>query len=152
MSRKPRQLDGFEVSFSDASAAGFFRCFCENVVDGDTIDVFADLGFYQFVYCPIRLNGVDTEETRGTSGAARDRAVAAFELTQERALERQVLVRTFKDRRSFNRFIGDVFVPPHSSASPLEGELIVAGTAWTSLAKLLIDSGLGDPMKALERS
>ncbi len=144
MSREPFQFEDFPLSFAEASQANYFRCVCEHVVDGDTIDVVADLGFLTYSYVPIRLKGVDTPELRGTSGVTHERAVAAFALTRDRALGRKILLRTSKGARSFDRFVGTVLVPPEPGGNPTEGVETVSGTTWTSLTTLLIDSGLGD--------
>ena len=41
-----------------------YNAICTRVIDGDTIDARVDLGFKVWIECRIRLNGIDTPETR----------------------------------------------------------------------------------------
>ena len=41
-----------------------YKCKVLKVVDGDTVDVLADLGFSIFHKCRVRLYGIDTPESR----------------------------------------------------------------------------------------
>ena len=41
-----------------------YKCEVTRVVDGDTIDVIADLGFSILHKCRVRLFGIDTPESR----------------------------------------------------------------------------------------
>lgn len=53
------------------------RARVQRVVDGDTLDMTVDLGYYVVAVHRMRLLGVDTPELRGTSGQEYARAVAA---------------------------------------------------------------------------
>lgn len=42
-----------------------WRAACDRVVDGDTLDLFIDQGFYSFARVRVRLADIDTAETYG---------------------------------------------------------------------------------------
>tara|TARA_R110000824_G_scaffold8498_2_gene38645 strand:+ start:261 stop:596 length:336 start_codon:yes stop_codon:yes gene_type:complete len=41
-----------------------YNAICTRVIDGDTVDARVDLGFSVWIECRIRLEGIDTPETR----------------------------------------------------------------------------------------
>lgn len=53
------------------------RARIDRVVDGDTIDVWIDLGFRMQTHQRLRLAGIDTPEMRAKTESERDRARAA---------------------------------------------------------------------------
>jgi len=134
------------MEFEDARTAQVVRAVCSHVVDGDTIDVLLDLGWFQYAYAAIRLRGIDTPETRGTTGAERTRAEKAREMTRRCCLDRPVLVRSFHQKRSFDRFLGDVFVTELDPAGSPAPALTVGGRDWWSVADVLLAAQLADPM------
>jgi len=107
--RKPPDFDLHPISFSQADASGFFRAMCYHVTDGDTADFLIDMGFYNYSYISLRFLGIDTPETRGTSGVERDLALAAMARVEELILDQPVLIRTYKERTSFGRFLGEIW-------------------------------------------
>lgn len=101
MSRKPPVLDHHPSAF----IGGSFRGVCEYVVDGDTMDVFLDLGLYQYAYERVRLQDVDTPEIYGrASDEERERGHEAKRFVEERILGQPVIVHTDRDETSFGRF------------------------------------------------
>lgn len=146
MSRKPPAFKNHPTEFDDARSSEVVRGTCSHVVDGDTVDLLLDLGWYQYAYTAIRIRGIDAPETRGTTGAELERAQKALKMTTKICLGRPVLVRSFRQKRSFDRFIGDLFVTdldPATSTAPI---LSVGGQDWWSVADVLLSAGLADPL------
>lgn len=85
----------------------------ERVVDGDTVDVVLDLGFYTFIKCHIRLDGFDAPETwRPETEAERDAGLKVKEHLEgllENPKNKPLYVRTGKDQGGFGRWIGTFF-------------------------------------------
>jgi micrococcal nuclease len=84
-----------------------------NVVDGDTFDVTIDLGMNVFHKTRIRLNGFDAPEIYGVKKDSDEYALGVlakqFAITQ--LLGKNVVIRTFKDRREkFGRYLADVYI------------------------------------------
>jgi len=79
-------------------------------VDADTIDVIVDHGMMIQSRQRIRLAGINAPEVRGVERAAGLRASMFVNGWLEEAAsdEWPLLVTTQKDRRSFNRYVGDV--------------------------------------------
>jgi len=89
--------------------------------DGDTVTLLVDVGFNVFRRINVRVRGVDTAEMRGgtesTKALARDAKgfTAAFLEGAE-----SIIVRTAKDpKRSFTRWVGDIFADGESLAEAL---------------------------------
>jgi micrococcal nuclease len=88
----------------------------EGVVDGDTIEVAIDYGMrVEQRRVRLRLSGVDAPEVRGSE---RPEGLEAkqelIDLLRLYAPDGRLVVRTFKDRRSFNRYIAELWTaePP----------------------------------------
>ncbi len=107
--------------FQDSRAAGLFRGRCVGVVDGDTYDVLLDLGFQQYPLIALRLFGVDTPELRSRDEAERAAAREARDRAIDLLLHQDVLVRTYKDRRSFGRYVAEVWVAVPQPAGDVTG-------------------------------
>lgn len=99
-----------------------YRAALKRVIDGDTYILDIDYGFHQHGHMEIRLHGWSAPE----AGTERGDAATAFARTQlEGALE--IVVESYRDRRSFARWVADVYV---------EG---------THLGELLEEAGLAAP-------
>jgi micrococcal nuclease len=99
--RKPKEFSKhpFHQSFD-------YRGVVKNVVDGDTIDVFVDLGLNHYAYITVRLKGIDVWEIRKEQ---RPQGLVAKERVQDLVLNKQVFLKTFKDTQSFGRYVAEVF-------------------------------------------
>jgi micrococcal nuclease len=84
-------------------------------IDGDTFDVFVDVGFYVRMRMRLRLNGADAYETRGPE---RDRGLEAKRFAQRRLPEGAViLIKTIKIGK-YGRYVADVrYLHRHAEAT-----------------------------------
>lgn len=143
------------AKFLDAQRAGLFRGHCVGVVDGDTFDVVLDLGFRQYALVTVRLLGVDTPELNAREELERSAAREVRERVSELVLSRQVLVRSYKDRQTFGRYVAEVWLPgpvaspPEAGRGPdVEGQEVLRigdgedAVDWRSLAGILLAEGL----------
>jgi micrococcal nuclease len=110
----------FAATIADAAEQGptepayLYRGIVVRVVDGDTIDVDIDLGFYIWAHNQrIRLVGIDAPEVRGASKEVGDRATAFLKALIE---GKTIILKTVKgtdnaDRDdSFGRWLGEVYL------------------------------------------
>ena len=86
----------------------------ERVVDGDTIDGVIDLGFGIFIRERIRLNGIDTPETRTRNLfekswglAAKERAIQLL----EKEGNKFILISKFNAKGKYGRVLGEIMLP-----------------------------------------
>jgi micrococcal nuclease len=84
-------------------------------IDADTLLLELDLGFHISVSQRIRLSGIDTDEIDAKDPEERKRAYDAKRFVEKVLDGMKLEVRTHKTRtgsykRSFNRYIGDVYV------------------------------------------
>lgn len=137
MSRKPIEFENHPYSFDEARKAGCYRAHCRHIVDGDTVDLLIDLGLRSYNYLPIRLMGYNAAELfKPHSPAELESARLAAETLATIILNKPVLVNTYKDGVSFDRFVGEIFV---------------ADKAMTSVAILMKQAGLEWSKKARRR-
>jgi endonuclease YncB( thermonuclease family) len=106
-----------------------FRGVVRHVVDGDTIDVFLDLGFNQYSYQTIRVRDLNTPELVGTVGEDRKKALDAKAFLESLFRRNpEVSVVTFRDKTTFGRYLADVSV-------------CFYGGQWEDLATLMKSQG-----------
>lgn len=143
-------LQNHPCGYADAMTRGLVRAKCVHVTDGDTADFLLDLGWYQYLYARLRIRGIDTAERRGTRGRKKQAAEAAFERARELLLDRYALVRTDKGKKTFDRFVADVWIPVSAKRLPRGVASIRAprGARWCSFAELLIAEGHAAPYPA----
>jgi endonuclease YncB( thermonuclease family) len=88
----------------------------ERVLDGDTFDMLIDLGFGCFAKVHIRVLDYNAPELSTPHGVdSRYLAEAIFSETK------QITVRTYKDARSFERWLAEVFVDGVKWSVAMEG-------------------------------
>jgi len=109
----------------------FYRAELARVVDGDTVDLKIDLGFYMTANIRIRLEGVDTPEIRGPEKEEGKISKAFVEKKLSQA--RSIFVETMKTGK-YGRWLGVIWF--------YEG---TEETALCSLNKMLLDEGLAKP-------
>ena len=89
-----------------------YRARALNVVDGDTVDLFIDLGFRMTSTQRVRLLGVNTPELHSPDLSVRERAVAAKQFLMSMLLiggDWPLIVQTAKSD-SFGRWLADIWV------------------------------------------
>jgi len=90
-----------------------YRCELSRVVDGDTVDLWVDLGFNIRVHERFRLAGIDAPESRTRNMTEKALGIAATQfLKQTIEMEAQELkVQTEKDKKGkYGRWIGTLFM------------------------------------------
>lgn len=123
MAREPLEFDQHPEGFP----GGVFRAVCRHVVDGDTFDVLADLGFNQYAYATIRLRGLDTPETRTRDAAEKLRGFAARDRTRALIEGKPILLRSQPDPSTFGRYVAEVRFHRDGAWHDLAAELLADG-------------------------
>lgn len=107
------------------------------IVDGDTIYVDVDLGFFLRQTMKVRLKGVNTPETRGVS---RPEGLKAKQFVIDTLADCPVVVIKTSKIGKFGRYIADVLFLPGSDST---SEILKKGK---NLTKLLLDKKMGLPV------
>jgi len=131
------------ATFAAAMARGLARARCVRVIDGDTVDVLLDHGWHVYSYQRLRILGVDAPELNSSDSGERERAQRARGFVVDRVVEAPLLVRSHKNRKSFDRFLADVYLP---SADDRDDQIQFhepTELGWTSLSDLLVGNELG---------
>ncbi len=102
-----------------------YRAVVTRVIDGDTYITRIDLGFRASLEISLRLHGVDCPEMPTDEGKAATAFVRAL-LTNS-----PVLVQTYRDQRTFARWVADVWIDGQSLAEVL----VAAGHAKPLIGK-----------------
>lgn len=90
-----------------------YRAKCTRVIDGDTFVAQVDLGFFASIQIRVRLQAVWAPELREEGGPeARDFLAALI-------LDKLILVRSFRDVRSFERWVCDAWCDGESVADTI---------------------------------
>lgn len=105
------------------SPAYTYRATCKRPVDGDTFLATVDLGFGASIEIKVRIHGVNAPEKNTPEGKLASAYLA--ELLGGRAL----VLQSYKDARSFERWVCDVWADPFEA----------------SVAQQIIASGHGVP-------
>jgi len=82
-----------------------YRATLHRVIDGDTCVLDIDLGFYVFVGIHIRVRDLRCPEMRTPEGK-----VAAEKARQILSAATQLIVQSYHDQRSFERWVADLWV------------------------------------------
>ena len=98
---------------------------CVQVIDGDTLDLDIDLGFFVTLRQRVRLRGIDTPELRGKD---KDRAVAARTEVTIWTDGVELLIRTELDEADkYGRLLAEIWVD--GLATSLSDHLVERGLA-----------------------
>lgn len=111
----------------------------DKVVDGDTVDVTLDLGFYIYKRERIRVLGIDTSELTSRDPVLRERAIQGREFARKwfsaDLSQYELRVQTIKDKSDkYGRILGDF---RYVGYSPME--------LGSSYSEAILKSGLADP-------
>ena len=81
------------------------------VIDGDTVDVLIDLGFYSTTHKRIRMLDIDTDELRGGTKQTKERAKAAKLRLKDLFTQGELYIRTEMDATGkYGRLLGTFFI------------------------------------------
>jgi len=113
-----------------------YRALLKRVVDGDTIDVYLDLGFCITVEQRLRLADIDTPEMNSKDNVERENALAAKDFVEKTIGNQPLIVITHKtkagkERVTFGRYVADVYIVQANEV----------GTLF--LNKAIVDAGYG---------
>lgn len=123
MPRKPLEFHAFPLRLAAEAPYGPYRAVIRHLVDGDTLDVFADLGFLRYAYLTIRLRGIDVPERDTPAGQA---ALAFLHATAPPGTACVIL--PYKDAVTFGRYVADVYtMTPDVGPVSLAAALHAAG-------------------------
>jgi endonuclease YncB( thermonuclease family) len=86
-----------------------YRATARRVIDGDTFVADVDLGFFAGIAVHVRVRGVDTPEL-GTPEGRVALGWAVHLLTPDAAPRPGLVLESFHDRRSFERWVCDVYL------------------------------------------
>lgn len=104
-----------------------YRAKLLKVIDGDTVDLEIDLGFYVKMCDRFRLYGIDTPELNSTDPAKREAArTARDELKSILGQHKEFTVKTYK-REKFGRWLCEIFLPDREVS--VNAGLVNAGLA-----------------------
>ena len=123
-----------------------YRARLVKVVDGDTVDLSVDLGFYMEGRLRFRLAEIDTPEIRGEERPEGLKAKAYVEEVLGKAED--IMIRTEKAGK-YGRWIADIYYRLPEDPAPTiekskEGELKLVGQ-WRHLNQELLEKDLAEP-------
>ena len=144
MARKPPAFQDHPISFADAIEHGLVRGVCLYVSDGDTADFLLDLGWFQYSYTLLRFKGIDAPEIRRGTEKEKAKGQETKRRVTELIFEKPVLIKSYKDKNSFERFIGDVFIQEEANVhfTEIGVSYQIQDTSWYSLAELRVKEKL----------
>lgn len=132
--RKPAEFTAHPSSYIAAREREFFRVHITHITDGDTFDCFIDLGMGQYAYETIRLFDADTPELYSSiNSAERTHALQAKARVAELILNRGCLIKTYKDKETFGRYVAELKYPMYE---------VSGAVVWIDLASMLKAEGL----------
>lgn len=82
------------------------------IVDGDTVEVIVDHGFYNFSKPKIRLENLNAAELNSSDHLEKVKAERATEFLESLVLNRQIFLVTVKPGKYNNRWIGTLYNDP----------------------------------------
>ena len=98
------------------------------VVDGDTVDLSIDLGFYLLKQERVRVAGIDAPESRTRNLAEKKLGLEAKDYVQKRlATAEKIVIRTEKIDK-YGRYLGWLYLD--GAATSLNEQMICEGYAW----------------------
>ncbi len=108
----------------------WYRGWIKRAVDGDTIVVTLSFGLRVYTEVSLRIAGINAPEINSGDVESRQRGRAARDFLA-RYEEQEVIVHTYKDRQSFNRYVADVVFD--DSGADLAETMVNAGHAvWVT--------------------
>jgi micrococcal nuclease len=105
----------------------YYGCEVLRVIDGDTIDVMADLGFDVKLKLRLRLAGINTPECRTRNKAEKVLGLAAKEYLKDALASADAIEFESRERGKYGRVLATPF--------------LVTGDERTDVCELLVDAG-----------
>lgn len=87
-----------------------YQAVVNRVIDGDTIEVSIDLGFYIRWITPVRLYGINAAETNSTDPAERAMAVLAKKWLTKQVDGKKVRLQSVKPKDKYGRYLAEVWL------------------------------------------
>ena len=88
-----------------------YKCEIDRVVDGDTVDVIIDCGFFIFHKARVRMYGIDTPESRTRDKDEKARGLMSKDFLSNMLKKGDVIIKTKKDKKGkFGRILGELHV------------------------------------------
>ena len=97
------------------------------VIDGDTLDLLVDLGFYVKTQIRVRVASIDTPELRSESLAEREHAAEAAEYVRLMLPVGTGVIITTAKPGAYSRWDANVYFSRNSTIVSLANELFLAG-------------------------
>ena len=118
-------------SFSKISLSVGYGARCQNVVDGDTIDVTADLGFRVAFEHRVGFHGLNAYEMNDSDAAKRSLTAKGKTYVAAKIGGKDSIMNTFKDQaEKYGRWLAVVYYTGDDGAwHKLNDELLAAGLA-----------------------
>lgn len=105
-----------------------YRATLVRVIDGDTISLDVDLGFYTSRTETFRLYGIDTKELHSKIPAEKVSALEAKEYVENQLADKQLIIKTLKDKEDkYGRMLALVFTEDDDES--LNNKLVTLGLA-----------------------
>ena len=108
-----------------------FRAQCLKIIDGDTVDLYVDLGFHEYRVDRFRIHGIDTAELNSKDTVTKQKAVEAKNKVEE-WLKPQMITQswplrivTYKDPDSFGRWLAEIFFKDPEGTEQSVGQLLM---------------------------
>jgi micrococcal nuclease len=84
---------------------------CYNVVDGDTIDINTDLGYHIWYKQRVRLNGLDTPETRTKNLLEKEAGLKVEQYIKSLILDQEITIKSIKDDKTkFGNYLVEIYL------------------------------------------
>jgi micrococcal nuclease len=84
---------------------------CYNVVDGDTIDINTDLGYHIWYKQRVRLNGLDTPETRTKNLLEKEAGLKVEQYIKSLILDQEITIKSIKDDKAkFGNYLVEIYL------------------------------------------
>lgn len=114
-----------------------YKATVHRVIDGDTVDLWIDLGLGVFSLQRCRLYGINAPEMRGRE---RPLGQSAKDWLEAQILPQSIVVRTFKDKAGkYGRYLVQIFTPGaddfDESLQSVNERMIAAGHAVENFYK-----------------
>ncbi len=105
-----------------------YKALVFNIVDGDTIDLFIDLGFHLTLKERVRLLNINAPEIRTKDLEEKSKGILAKDRLSELVLNKQVIIEThLNPKDKYGRILANIYVQIDTSTELLNiNELLIS--------------------------